>query len=109
MAGVVRDHRTNTRCVGGNGQFHYFHRPYRSSLTTCQTAGETITELTNLPLNIMSNGTSGTSTGRQPVADIPVALWKSIGARADAYCWHINGDGGPYRKSSLAHLLGVSQ
>jgi hypothetical protein len=34
---------------------------------------------------------------------------KLIGERADAYCWHINGDDDPYKKSSLAHLLGISQ
>ena len=57
----------------------------------------------------MSNVTSGTSAGRQTVADILLALVKSIGDRADAYCWHINGDDGPYKESSLAHLLGISQ
>ena len=57
----------------------------------------------------MSNVTHGTSAGRQPVANILVALLKSIGARVDAYCWHINGDDDPYKESSLAHLLGIDQ
>ena len=57
----------------------------------------------------MSNVTSGTSAGRQAIDNILVALLKSIGARADAYCWHINGDNGPYKESRLANLLGISQ
>jgi hypothetical protein len=71
------------------------------------------TDLTNLQLNIMSNATSsGTSAGRQPVADVLIValLLKLIGARADVCCWHINGDADPCKKeSSLAHLLGISQ
>jgi hypothetical protein len=39
------------------------------------------------------------------LADVLVALLKSIGARADACCWHINGDDDPCKESSLAHLL----
>jgi hypothetical protein len=38
-----------------------------------------------------------------------ISLWHSIGACVDAYCWHINGDDGPYKESSLAHLHGISQ
>jgi hypothetical protein len=34
-------------------------------------------------------------------------LLKSIGARADAYCWHINGHAN-YKESSLAEHLGIS-
>jgi hypothetical protein len=57
----------------------------------------------------MSNVTSGTSAGRlAPVANVLVALLKSIGARADACCWHINGNDGPYKESSAANLLGIS-
>jgi hypothetical protein len=69
------------------------------------------TELASLPSNIMSTVTSGTSAGRQPVADIPlVALLKSIGARVDACCWRINGkDDSPRKESSLAHLLKISR
>jgi hypothetical protein len=58
----------------------------------------------------MSSGTTTTSAGHQPFADTVAALLKSIGERADAYCWHINGDDDPYKESSsLAHLLETSQ
>jgi hypothetical protein len=57
----------------------------------------------------MSKVTTTTSAGHQASADTLAALLKSIGQRADAYCWHINGDDDLYKESSLAHLLGICQ
>ena len=56
----------------------------------------------------MSSLGTGTSIGHQSAVDILANLFKLIGARVPAYCWHINGHD-DYKESSLAQLLGMSQ
>ena len=56
----------------------------------------------------MSSLGTVTRIGHQTAADILAKLFKSIGARVPAYCWHINCHDN-YKESSLAQLLGMSQ
>jgi len=49
-----------------------------------------------------------TTTDRSLHQDILINVLQTIAGRADAYCWHFNGDNGVgYNKSSLSHLLGI--
>jgi hypothetical protein len=49
-----------------------------------------------------------TTKDRSRHQDILINVLQTIAGRADAYCWHFNGDNdGGYNKSSLSHLLGI--
>jgi hypothetical protein len=53
----------------------------------------------------MSSLTTKDRSGHQ---DILINVLQTIAGRADAYCWHFNGDNDVgYNKSSLSHLLGI--
>ena len=56
----------------------------------------------------MSSLGTATSIGDQSAVDVLAKLFKSIGTRVPAYCWHINGHDN-YKESSIAQLLGMSQ
>ena len=50
-----------------------------------------------------------TTTDRSGHQDILINVLKTIAGRADAYCWHFNGDNDAnYNKSSLSYLLGIN-
>jgi hypothetical protein len=49
-----------------------------------------------------------TTTDRSRHQDIHINVLQTIAGRADACCWHFNGDNDAgYNKSSLSHLLGI--
>jgi hypothetical protein len=49
-----------------------------------------------------------TTKDRSRHQDILINVLQTIAGRADAYCWHFNGDNDAgYNKSSLLHLLGI--
>jgi hypothetical protein len=40
--------------------------------------------------------------------DVLIKVLQTLAGRANAYCWHLNGDNhAGYNKSSLSHLLGI--